>query len=271
MGILTLVCPASSSSLSASNTSSPIAIELPRATTRIGSAPVYTPPEPLSARGDLPGGYFPNHEDPKSRVQRTHPFHRDKKDPNTRTTASNPVHDAAGSYRDHRRPVHRPYTTSAMSTANVPVASYFPTGYHDTVLPMGKYYPSNYERAHGQSRPTSATPSSPADIRSPGSTSAEAPDSARQVQLQQYQRQMLAQTEAAMRASQKKETQQSGSLGLNMRLNKPNAPRLHPLGSPGPVTPMELESSGATSAGATGAGGNYLDKGNAASRRSSHV
>lgn len=216
-------------------------------------------------------GYFPNHEDPKSRVQRTHPFHRDKKDPNTRTTASNPVHDAAGSYRDHRRPVHRPYTTSAMSTANVPVASYFPTGYHDTVLPMGKYYPSNYERAHGQSRPTSATPSSPADIRSPGSTSAEAPDSARQVQLQQYQRQMLAQTEAAMRASQKKETQQSGSLGLNMRLNKPNAPRLHPLGSPGPVTPMELESSGATSAGATGAGGNYLDKGNAASRRSSHA
>lgn len=177
-----------------------------------------------------------------------------------------------------------------MGTANVPVASYFPSGYHDSPLPMGKYYPTNYERTHGQSRATSGTPSSPADARSPGSSGPTVggvqQDQARQAQLQQYKREMMAQaTRAAnevMGASQSKGSPQMGGLGLkgfpgmDMRfggqvMHKPNAPRLHPLGSPGPVTPMELESSGTTSASGSAAGGSYLDKGSGGSRRPSQA
>ena len=35
--------------------SKPIAIDLPSTVRKINTAPVYTPPEPVSARGDLPG------------------------------------------------------------------------------------------------------------------------------------------------------------------------------------------------------------------------
>ena len=166
-----------------------------------------------------------------------------------------------------------------MNTSNIPVASYFPTGHQDYVLPMGKYYPSNYERAQKSNRSMSGTSASSMDPRSPGLASPaspsllsppeQTPEMRRQLQLQQYKRDMIAQ---AARAANDVAAQQTRSglsstpnsasrgfkgltgVGFNgtAALHKPNSPRLHPLGSPGPVTPMELESSG---------GGSYLDKG----------
>ncbi|KAL6858243.1 hypothetical protein ACO1O0_005701 [Amphichorda felina] len=172
-----------------------------------------------------------------------------------------------------------------MATANVPVASYFPTGYRDNALPMGKYYPSNYESAQNQgSRPTSASPSSPAGSNSPGFSAFPNPpqqgasdaDVRLRTQLQQYKRDMVAQASRAASevlgtSDHNKESPSrfgprglKGFPGMEARfggssMHKPNAPRLHPLGSPGPVTPMELESSGSS----------YLDKDQGDGERSS--
>ncbi|KFH43799.1 hypothetical protein ACRE_054290 [Hapsidospora chrysogenum ATCC 11550] len=206
---------ASEASPSSSSSSQPISIDIPRAK-KSTSAPVYTPPEPLSARGDLPGyaillcaasttqltgaprGYFPMHEDPKQRVHRPHPFNETK-------ARNHLVTDLDGTVRN-RRPIDHPKTTGAMGTANIPVTSYFPTGYQDNALPMGKYYPSNYESAHKQgSTPSSASVASPADPRSPALSSLSNPSQPagsdsevrRKMQLQQYQRDMMAQASRA--------------------------------------------------------------------------
>lgn len=167
-----------------------------------------------------------------------------------------------------------------MSASNMPAASYFPTGYSEYSLPMGKYYPSNYESTQNRNgRPVSGTLSSPStEPRSPGFAFPLSPsvgvhpeqpsaDARRQVQLQQYNRDMIAQAARAANeiAAQQNTTNINPASGATTRglrgvtgmgleaasmLHKPNSPRLHPLGSPGPVTPMELESSG----------GSYLDK-----------
>lgn len=83
---------------------------------------------------------------------------------------------------------------------------------------MGKYHPANYKNKNPpQTTPASAAQHArqPSDIKK---------------KLQQYQREMAQQ---AMMASRFANT--SGT--------KPISPRLLPLGSPGPVTPMELEES----------------------------
>lgn len=216
------------------------------------------------------------HEDPKERVHRPHPFYNESQ--TTRITAAT---DQDGTTRKRQTISHTP-TTAAMGTANIPVASYFPTGYQDNALPMGKYYPSNYESTRQGSRPTSASPTSPTGPTSPSfSTFPDPPQPAgadpevrRKMQLQQYQRDMMAQaSRAANEVIGSAEAEKDGSPRLGARglkgfpgmdvrlggsLHKPNAPRLHPLGSPGPVTPMELES-----------GSSYLDKGQPDDRRPS--
>jgi hypothetical protein len=153
----------------------------------------------------------------------------------------------------------------------MPVTSYIPSGVHDSVLPMGKYYPSNYEKhsLHGQnesgnqeqsgnqehsggvasSRPPAADPRNNSDVRT---------------KLRQYQRDMIAQATLAIGSAARygKVVPTPAAMSLNgipMRAEplrgatpaKPISPKLVPLGSPGPVTPMELESSE----------GSYLDKG----------
>lgn len=181
-----------------------------------------------------------------------------------------------------------------MGSSNVPVASYFPTGYHDNPLPIGKYYPSNYEVVNNQqsggagvnsasSPSVNATPRSPhmspsgsVGPCSPGE--ALDPEARRKLQLQQYQRDMMARASRAATDIAESSSLPSPTLGdrdgspdnaqfgphslvamssVNMRFiapssHKPNSPRLHPLGSPGPVTPMELEASSAAASG-------YLD------------
>ncbi|KAI0021418.1 hypothetical protein F4780DRAFT_289333 [Xylariomycetidae sp. FL0641] len=290
--------------------SRPIAIELPTTAKKdwkVNSAPVYTPPAPLSARGDLPGGYFPQHED-QNRVYRPHPFQLDatkarqksiqraasketsSPDPlaaipdvsaadfttTTATTATTATTTPPAIMVD-RRPSQQPLQldvsrSGSSSRSTTPVASYMPTGAQDSPLPMGKYYPSNYEkrldekrRAQGSqpSSPETATPmlsGTKSEPRVP--TVGKSPtmghsrnESEAKRRLQQYQRDMIAQATLALNGGNVNAATLSSlrTIGFSsMSTPKPCKPRLAPLGSPGPVTPMELEGS---EGGYLGAGG----------------
>ncbi|KAH7176714.1 hypothetical protein EDB81DRAFT_49171 [Dactylonectria macrodidyma] len=243
----------------ANNGSHPIAIELPQHR-RFSTAPTRTPPEALSARGDLPGGYFPLHEDPNSRVHRPHPFqaHHD---------ARMARHQSLGLVAD--RPTSHPATTLSMTQSNTPVASFLPAGFHDSPLPMGKYYPSNYEQRNTSqtnlrqsirgSLPSSSTSTTNSDgnLQPPDRSHIATPESEIQRKLQQYQRDMVAQARMAANEILSSSVNTDARLGTgrsfgSMRIQntrftapaplKPRSPRLLPLGSPGPVTPMTLES-----------------------------
>ncbi|KAM0195178.1 hypothetical protein ACHAPA_011626 [Fusarium lateritium] len=242
----------------------PIAIDLPQLK-RFTSAPARTPPEPLSARGDLPGGYFPLHEDPNSRVHRPHPFQHH---PDARM--SRLISESGPIYAD--RPTSHPAQSAAMSQSNTPVASFLAPGFHDNPLPMGKYYPSNYENRNGSQsnlRPP-LTGSMSSNIGSDAHAIPRAgiqsnPETELRRKLQQYQRDMIAQASMAaneLLSSSAKSGEKAGGLSLDSLpfrdsrfatpgSQKPISPRLLPLGSPGPVTPMDLESIG---------GGDYLSR-----------
>jgi hypothetical protein len=169
-----------------------------------------------------------------------------------------------------------PVTTSAMSYSNAQLTSYFPTGYSDNQLPMGKYYPTNYENRQRSQNSTPASGSSSEELKSVTSATSPQPANSdaelrRKVQLQQYQRDMIAQVSLAAnqiigssaqgrssvpRTSKNSLQVPSGrDARFTLSLHNPSAPRLHPLGSPGPVTPMELSESGSS----------YLNKGHNAS------
>lgn len=138
-------------------------------------------------------------------------------------------------------------------------------------MSLGKYYPTNYEAARSrqsqrttQSRtprttlqpPFSGGPSlssSKSDSKAPQLNKSDAPrsrtDSDAKRRLQQYQRDMVAQATQAARslAGAKNPASLAAAHGVVVPnfppgSTKPTSPRLQPLGSPGPVTPMELES-----------------------------
>ncbi|KAM0368131.1 hypothetical protein ACHAPY_011582 [Fusarium culmorum] len=234
----------------------PIAIDQPQLK-RFTSAPARTPPEPLSARGDLPGGYFPLHEDPTSRVHRPHPF---QNHPDARM--SRLISESGPIYAD--RPTSHPAQSALMSQTNTPVASYLAPGFHDNPLPMGKYYPSNYEsRTGNQSNmrpPLNGTMSSnigPDSQTVPRANSQSNPETELRRKLQQYQRDMIAQASMAANELLSSSAKSGDKPGISLNSlplrdsrfatpgsHKPISPRLLPLGSPGPVTPMDLESMG---------------------------
>lgn len=164
--------------------------------------------------------------------------------------------------------------TPSRNNSNTPVTSYVPSGLHDVPMPVGKYYPSNFEaaksaQAHNGSH-NQRTPRSSMQWPAPSSDSAPAKsetvvpqfnrtdssrsrtDSDAKRRLQQYQRDMVAQ---ATQAARQLTSGQAASASLAAKhgvpvqkfqtgSHKPVSPRLQPLGSPGPVTPMELEGSG---------------------------
>ncbi|KAJ3555884.1 hypothetical protein NPX13_g10261 [Xylaria arbuscula] len=265
--------------------SQPIAIELPAPKKLSGSASVYTPPAPLSARGDLPGGYFPLHEE-QSRVYCPHPFQPEATKARASSIQRAAKESPPKSQPSRRRPVEKgdigPATTNVppakgdramekpqlkldnikrskpTSTSNTPVASYMPLGDQSNPLPMGKYYPSNYEKRKGEKRrkganhrPAISEPTMAAPVKSepqvpvinhPVSVSHSRSESEARYRLQQYQRDMVAQATIAMNRGGANEAALNSirSMGFNHMVN-PSKPRLIPLGSPGPVTPMELE------------------------------
>ena len=110
-------------------------------------------------------------------------------------------------------------------------------------IPMGKYHPSNYKSPASTevSTPTSnpRTPLPPTNLSIPTTSSKrgskERPGHERKSsdikrKLQQYQREMIAQARAAA------PTMKDGRIS-----KEPSSPRLQPLGSPGPITPFDLE------------------------------
>ncbi|KAM5347158.1 hypothetical protein ACJ41O_010163 [Fusarium nematophilum] len=253
--------PSGSSTLRSHSRARPIAIELP-SLKRFSTAPARTPPEPLSARGDLPGGYFPLHEDPNTRVHRPHPFqhHADAR-------MSRLISESGPVYADP--PTSHPAQSVSMAQSNTPVASFLAPGFHDSPLPMGKYYPSNYENRNGSQAtlrpPLAGTlssnigPDSQAASRGTNPPDLVTPDTELRRKLQQYQRDMIAQASIAanelLGSSAKSGNKLAGGVSLNSlplrdsrfaapAPHKPRSPRLAPLGSPGPVTPMDLESIG---------------------------
>ncbi|KAI1080480.1 hypothetical protein F5B20DRAFT_580147 [Whalleya microplaca] len=269
----------------------PIAIELPPK--KANTAPVYTPPAPLSARGDLPGGYFPLHED-QNRVYHPHPFQLDaskahlrsierassENSPDTEATippvtapGTSPSASAPPAMAD-RATRFPPLNTTDLpgsesnSRSNTPVASYMPTGAQDSPLPMGKYYPSNYAKRKEEKRSNQSSRTPSVDSGSPiGSKSENQVPSVRDSptlahsrneseakrRLQQYQRDMIAQATLALNGGNVNAATLSSlrTMGFSS-MPKPSKPRLVPLGSPGPVTPMELEGSGDGYLGARG-------------------
>ena len=186
-------------------------------------------------------------------MRRPHPFHHEPqitkgKPPSISVTSS--------SYREQDRGSPQPPSPSPMASTNTPITSYFPQGLYDNALPVGKYYPSNYEaRSHHSSlhgsKNTSFSGLHPSTYNPPTSEV----DSDQKIR--QYQRDIVAQA-AMVLGSQAKAPGGITPKGLpvhelrfNLSHTNPQPPRLVPLGSPGPVTPMELESS---SSGGHGSG-----------------
>lgn len=259
--------------------SRPIAIELPTQK-NVNSAPVYTPPAPLSARGDLPCGYFPLHEE-QPKIYRPHPFQLDaskarKKSiqlasgpspSDSQVFVSNITATGTIAFGSSGKAAAAAATSAAMGdqTARLqpdgasspnpelctPVTSYNPSPYQENALPMGKYYPSNYEkRKMWKQRPhISDATSNQMKSDSHVTTARQGPmagharqESEAKRRLAQYQRDMIAQAAMALGGSSvnRAAVPTLANIGFSS-LPKPDKPRLQPLGSPGPVTPMELE------------------------------
>ncbi|KAI1433685.1 hypothetical protein GGR50DRAFT_473406 [Xylaria sp. CBS 124048] len=255
--------------------SQPIAIELPTAT-RFNSG---LPPAPLSARGEVHGGYFPLHEE-HVRVYHHHPFHIDAARAHMESIQRASQDNCSDSLPGHsimkrdagplptrvERTMEPPQLASSSST---PIASYLPLGDHNSHLPVGRYYPTNYESrkdkkgGNGKDRRPSASATTTATTEPPmfKSTVSDSQmltvnqqsstiagharnESEAKRRLQQYQRDMVAQATLALNRGTVNQTTLNSirSLGL-ANMAGPSKPRLVPLGSPGPVTPMDLENS----------------------------
>ena len=227
-------------------------------------------------------GYFPLHEEPHRRVHRPHPFHGDSKVARHQSHSlaaerTSPAADHAANFPTAMSDPASQYPllnaiNNSRSRTHTPVTSYVPIGVNaDSPLPVGKYYPSNYEfRNNSQnpvptksqhlrpptSAPTAASIKSDTQVPKYRSESSHArSDSEAKRRLQQYQRDMVAQATLAasqvlgQRGNSKMVTSSVhgmsvGNINLSKSMGqKPISPRLLPLGSPGPVTPMDLEGS----------------------------
>lgn len=137
------------------------------------------------------------------------------------------------------------------SRGHTPVTSYVPSGLHETPLPVGKYYPSNYEQRQKQTHHSSRSSTRPSSAVGPSSVKSDTvvpqinrtdprgrPDSEAKMRLLQYQRDMITQ---AQLAKQRVEDGGSSTYQKSSIPRGPISPRLQPLGSPGPVTPLALE------------------------------
>lgn len=197
------------------------------------------------------------HEDPKSRIHRPHPFSHDAPLSRPQRTSDSITMQAERARTSHTA------MSSSMANTTTPVSSYIAPGFHDAPVPMGKYYPSNYEQQHPQSDSDGPQPAPISDMTSssvksnsdvpqlrPDPTRGDNPQMEMRRKMQQYQRDMIAQATMVLGAS----TKTGNGVCLNglpakdiwlsgPASQKPLSPRLHPLGSPGPVTPMELEAS----------------------------
>lgn len=234
----------------------------------------------------FPRGYFPLHENPTCRIYKPHPFHLDvtKARHQSLSQAASygslpPTQRELGSPSTMAESMHAAKASSPLGRLHLhknidftSTTSYLPSSVHENALPMGKYYPSNYEasrRSQHSQLPSPAPSANPASFVGTLKPSLGASNYHRSSQcrsdsdatrrLQQYQRDMIAQatlaashvlgtvdrvTGANVAASASLhgapiQTLQLG--GAMIDRSKPTAPKLIPIGSPGPVTPMDLD------------------------------
>lgn len=225
-------------------------------------------------------GYFPLHEE-QNRVYRSHPFHLDvskARERSLRHASQSCSPDSlpppsAPAVTGRAQPPARvplplkmpsqasappPTATGNSSSAHTPVASYIPSGNNANPLPMGKYYPSNYENrqptqpsqhlrpsASGSHSSVIKSESQVPTYRNDGSTGHSRHESEAKRRLQQYQRDMIAQATLALNGGNVNAAALNAitmrNIGFTSVPSKPSKPNLVPLGSPGPVTPLDLE------------------------------
>ncbi|PMD33112.1 hypothetical protein L207DRAFT_175466 [Hyaloscypha variabilis F] len=226
--------------------SQPIAIELPSRS----HPKVYTP---LSARGDLPGGYFPHHESPTTVTHKKNPFSLNPKTIYPESPTMSGATSLATSPSELPTHILTPNLLGPLS----------PTIPEPLLKPMGKYHPSNYKSpaSTSVSTPTSHPSSSSAGMlppthltiptlqskrknksQNPARSGHERKSSDVTRKLQQYQRDMIAQARISAQTSMNMSLSRSVA-GAGQK-KEPNSPRLLPCGSPGPITPLELEMDG---------------------------
>lgn len=189
---------------------------------------------PLSARGDLTGGYFPFHEPSQSSLE-THPFNRPSSaitpdyhfKMRTESPLCTPIIMEPSQYSSsltHQQvspsPVDFHFSTMDRQTPQTPPLVSMP--------PLGKYHPANYQNKSPSItlRPPLRHANSSLSFARP---KFERSKSDNKKLLQNYQRDMVQQA-----------ARQARSAGGIVE-NPTRAPKLAPLCSPGPVTPMDLE------------------------------
>jgi len=179
-------------------------------------------------------GYFPNHDGEITRSYKSHPFqnHHEFKlsqsvlpdSPFDMSALSSPVHETPRGPQSLLSPGFPPEILN---------------------MPLGKYHPSNYNSPASSSANTPSVTSVPPPFPSTHlkipQTNGKRPAPPRSIherrgsdvkrKIQQYQRDMIAQ--ARLKSSD----------SIPMAMKEPNSPKLTPLGSPGPITPFELEES----------------------------
>ncbi|KAM0460598.1 hypothetical protein ACHAPV_004874 [Trichoderma viride] len=131
------------SSSSASTRSRPIAIPRSR---QNSVASTVTIPEALSARGERQGGYFPFHEDPKTRVRHTHPFYYEMKNQDIAAPTLEDVDTGADADVDMPKPKSRYELSSSTQDDSYGFLSDDEDSEPFISASMGKYYPQVYER-----------------------------------------------------------------------------------------------------------------------------
>lgn len=182
-------------------------------------------------------GYFPNHEE-VPRIYRSHPFgeHNSK--------VESPIMSASSSLMSS--PASETTPKGPMGLVSPSFGPLSPSIPEPLVKPMGKYHPANYQTPTDTevSLPTSAPRLlPPTNLSMPTSNKRsnrnrtdhghERKSSDVKRKLQQYQRDMIAQARSA--------ASQSIASAMNGVKKEPDSPRLQPAGSPGPITPFELE------------------------------
>lgn len=248
--------------------SQPIAIELPPSRSL---QKVYTP---LSARGDLPGGYFPNHESPTAApAHRSHPFsntsqrYLDSPDMSATSSLAASPSDLPVPSMHLQLPSTVPFTPSLLS----------PSIPEPLVKPIGKYHPSNYKSPNSTevSSPALAIPDSvqggkrrnreknavASGMGGHGRTNSDVTR-----KIQQYQRDMISQAQALAAKNSMNGSPTDRRVSGRGEKRQPTSPRILPAGSPGPITPLELEEEageeeGYLAAGTRRRGGSLIGRG----------
>ncbi|KAL8832167.1 MAG: hypothetical protein Q9191_000440 [Dirinaria sp. TL-2023a] len=192
-----------------------------------------SPTSALHARRRRPTSYFSDDStSPSSSVDSTVSMHRKRPSSPLSPTAPPPVATISTSVQQSNSPKNRQST--ARPTPNL------------RLNPLPRFHPANFETPSPSPNMTRQNPhSSPAKPHHRHVSDA-------QHKLQQYQRDVVAASAA-----------RAASLSMSPSATaKPNAPRLDPMGSPGPVTPLMLEpADDYLGAGTLGSPGSRPDRG----------